>query len=443
MSVEDKTNQKYQLSEVLVVDDGTTPSLTEFGIIESHSNLGIISAGITSTGTTLSFIPEANIDVEVRSFQNAVGLIKESLATSTEIDLNNAAIVSNNGTYEGTETAVKKSFNLLHNQNEIFRRTFDGSSTDIIDVSNSTISIPDHFFVSGERVNYTFTGAGTTSAIGIATTSVTGIGTTDKLPSTLYVVKTNESTIKFADNPTDALAGSPKTFNITSVGIGTSHSITSTNQNSKALITIDNYIQSPIVSTALTSSLSLDVELTDNRVTLSGVTSFFGGDFIKMNDEIMKINTVGFGSTNIVLVDRNQLGTGLSTHSSGDLVTVVDGNYNIIDNTINFVEAPQGLTPIATSTNPPDQRDYQGIQTHSTFHGRTFMRNARVGTSSEAYDENYVFDDISSEFTGVGKTFTLRSEGVSVAGFSTNNGIILINGVFQGPTRYSSGNSRL
>ena len=433
VSVEDKTNRKYQLSEVLVVDDGTTPSLTEFGIIESHSNLGIISAGITSTGTTLSFIPEANIDVEVRSFQNAVGLVKESLATSTEIDLNNAAIVSNNGTYEGTETAVKKSFNLFHNQNEIFRRNFDGSSTDIIDVSSSTISIPDHFFVSGERVNYTYAGAGTTSAIGIATTSVTGIGTTDKLPSTLYVVKTNESTIKFADNPTDALAGSPKTFNITSVGIGTSHSITSTNQNSKALITIDNYIQSPIVATALTSSLALDVELTDNRVTLTGVTSFFGGNFIKMNDEIMKINTVGFGSTNIVLVDRNQLGTGLAAHSSGDLVTVVDGNYNIIDNTINFVEAPQGLTPIATSTNPPDQRDYQGIQTHSTFHGRTFMRSARVGTASEAYNENYVFDDISSEFTGVGKTFTLRSEGVSVAGFSTNNGIILINGVFQGP----------
>ena len=120
----------------------------------------------------------------------------------------------------------------------------------------------------------------------------------------------------------------------------------------------------------------------------------------------MKINTVGFGSTNVVLVDRTWMGTGLSTHSAGDLITLVDGNYNIIDNTVHFVEAPQGLTPIGSTTNPPDQRDYVGIATHSTFHGRTFMRSGVVGTSSEAYDDNYVFDDLSSQFTGVGKTFT-------------------------------------
>ena len=186
-------------------------------------------------------------------------------------------------------------------------------------------------------------------------------------------------------------------------------------------------------STALTSSLSLDVELTDNRVTMTGVTSFFGGNLIQINDEIMKINTVGFGSTNVVLVDRTWMGTGLSTHAAGDLITLVDGNYNIIDNTVHFVEAPQGLTPIGSTTNPPDQRDYVGIATHSTFHGRTFMRSGVVGTSSEAYDDNYVFDDLSSQFTGVGKTFTLSSSKQSVAGFSTNNAIILINGVFQGP----------
>ena len=87
----------------------------------------------------------------------------------------------------------------------------------------------------------------------------------------------------------------------------------------------------------------------------------------------------------------------------------------------------------SSTINPPDQRDYVGIATHSTFHGRTFMRSGVVGTSSEAYDDNYVFDDLSSQFTGVGKTFTLSSSKQSVAGFSTNNAIILINGVFQGP----------
>ena len=433
VSVEDTTNQRYQLSEVIVADDGDTPVISEFGILESHSSLGIISTGISTTSTVLSFIPNAGIDVQVRTFQNALSLVKESLIDNTTIDFNNAAINSGNGTYEGTERSLKRSFNLLHGGREIFRRTFDGSDSTGINTSENSVFIPDHFFVSGEEVTYNYTGAGTTSAIGIASTSVVGVGTTDKLPSTLYVVKVNESKVKFAANPTDALLSTPKVFDFVSVGIGTSHSITAKNQNSKALISIDNYIQSPIVSTALTSSLSLDVELTDNRVTMTGVTSFFGGNLIQINDEIMKINTVGFGSTNVVLVDRTWMGTGLSTHAAGDLITLVDGNYNIIDNTVHFVEAPQGLTPIGSTTNPPDQRDYVGIATHSTFHGRTFMRSGVVGTSSEAYDDNYVFDDLSSQFTGVGKTFTLSSSKQSVAGFSTNNAIILINGVFQGP----------
>ena len=62
---------------------------------------------------------------------------------------------------------------------------------------------------------------GTSEAIGIATTSVAGIGTTDKLPSTLYVVKVNESTVKVAENAANALNANPVVFDITSVGIGT------------------------------------------------------------------------------------------------------------------------------------------------------------------------------------------------------------------------------
>ena len=51
---------------------------------------------------------------------------------------------------------------------------------------------------------------------------------------------------------------------------------------------------------------------------------------------------------------------------------------------------PSRIDTNGSTTNPPDQRDYVGIATHSTFHGRTFMRSGVVGTSSEAYDDNYV-----------------------------------------------------
>ena len=55
----------------------------------------------------------------------------------------------------------------------------------------------------------------------------------------------------------------------------------------------------------------------------------------------MKINTVGFGTTNGLLVDRGWMGTGITTHPVGVAVTKVDGAYNIVNNTINFYTAPR------------------------------------------------------------------------------------------------------
>jgi hypothetical protein len=69
------------------------------------------------------------------------------------------------------------------------------------------------------------------------------------------------------------------------------------------------------------------------------------------------------------------MGTGISTHSNGDLVTKINGNYNIIDNVINFATAPYGLVPIGTTSASPDDVDYLGISTYSTFSGRSFMRS--------------------------------------------------------------------
>ena len=432
VSVEDTTNQRYQMSEVLVIDDGTDVSMTEYGIIQSHSSLGTVGAAVSTNGTQLTFTPEPSIDVQVRVFQNALSLVKDNIS-NTSIDLNNAEIISSYGNYDGTEKSVIRSFDLTHNQNPIFLRYFNGSDSNIVNTELNTIILPDHYFVTGEEIKYSYAGAGTTQAIGIAATVVTGIGTTDKLPSSVYVVKINESTIKLAGSAANALKSVPITFDIVSVGIGTSHSFTATNQNAKGLIAIDNYIQSPIVGTSITTTLDKNATTVDNRLTFTGITSFFSGNLIQINDEIMKVNTVGIGSTNIVLVDRPWMGTGLSTHSAGDVIRIIDGNYNIIENTIHFAEAPHGLTPIGTFTNPPNERDWTGIATHSTFQGRTFMRSGITNTTQETYETNYIFDGISNQFTGIGKTFTLTANNQNITGFSTNNAVVLINGVFQGP----------
>ena len=73
--------------------------------------------------------------------------------------------------------------------------------------------------------------------------------------------------------------------------------------------------------------------------------------------------------------------------------------YNIVEYRIHFAGAPFGKNPIGSITNPPDSRDFTGITTSSSFQGRTFLRNAAQRSTSETYADNYIFDDISRDFT--------------------------------------------
>ena len=432
VSAEDITNGETQFSEVIVADDGTTASIVEYANLETSSGIGTIDAAVTATGTQLYFTPNAGIDVEVRVFQLSLELF-DGNTRPNQVNFNNGKIITNSGDYEGTEKSVRREFNLTHNGDQIFQRNFDGSNVSIANTSTNTITIADHFFVTGEEVVYTHSGAGSTQAIGIASTSFVGVGTTDKLPSSVFIVKVNDSKVKLARSAEDALSAVPNTLDLITVGIGTSHTFTSKNQNAKCIILIDNMFQSPIVSSAVTTTLVNDILTTDNRLTFSGITSFFGGDLIQVDNEIMKINTVGLGSTNVILVDRPWMGTGISSHSANSEITKVTGNYNIVDNTLHFVEAPYGKIPLSSTTNPPDSRDWVGITTSSSFQGRTFLRSGVANGTQETYSKNYVFDDISNRFTGIAKTFTLTSDKQNTTGFSTENAIILINNIFQGP----------
>ena len=434
VSVEDTTNSQYQVSEIIVANDSSDVLITEFGNLETGSSIGTFDASASGGNIELTFTPIANADIEVRVFQNALGLI-DPKNTNTIIDLNNASVFAGYGDYTGTDADVKRQFNLTHNQLPIFERYFVGSASTVVDVSNNKVFIPNHYFVTGEELTYKHAGAGTTQAITIASTNIPGIGITDKLPSTVYAIKVDEVSIKFAGSAEDALKVVPTELDITSVGIGTSHSLTSKKQNSRVLVSIDNVIQSPVVSTAITTTLSTDLPITDNTLTLSGITSFFGGDLIKINNEIMRVDAVGIGSTNVLRVRRPWMGTGIGTHPSGALVTKIDGDYNIVDNTINFISAPYGPVPLSTTTASPDEVDYTGIATYSTFSGRSFLRSGVPNTDIEPYTNNYVLDDVSSQFTGFTTSFNLTSENSNVTGFSTDNAIILVNQIFQGPER--------
>ena len=62
---------------------------------------------------------------------------------------------------------------------------------------------------------------------------------------------------------------------------------------------------------------------------------------------------------------------------------------------------------------------------NSSFQGRVFLRSN--------YDGNNVFDDVSEQFSGITSSFELKTSGISTVGIKSDNGIVLINNIFQYP----------
>lgn len=431
LSIEDTTNSEYEIIEIGAINSTTNQEFVEFGnIYTGNAGLGTVGINSISSGLEIVYTPIANAAIEVRAYAMQLQIFDDNQRNSA-IDLNSVIINANHGVYEGTKLDVRTNFELNHRGDPIFRRVFDGSSETVVNLTSNTITVPNHFFVTGENVTYSSPGAGNTAAISIASTSVPGVGTTDILPSSAYVIKVGDGQIKLAPTAGDALATPPNPFDLTSVGIGNSHVVTSTNPNAKALMSIDNIIQSPITPSDNTATLSENVEF-DVSFEVSGITSFFSGDIIKIDNEYMKVLSTGVGGTTFINVTRARLGSSLESHTTGATVTKFNGNYNISESTVYFVDAPYGNNPIGSITNPPDERDWTGITTSSTFQGRTWMKRAGAATTFETYYSNYVFDDVSTQFTGLTSVFTLQSNSQNVTGVGTDL-VVLINGIYQKP----------
>jgi len=127
------------------------------------------------------------------------------------------------------------------------------------------------------------------------------------------------------------------------------------------------------------------------------------------------------------------MGTQVASHNIGTSVNLLGGNYNIIDNTIHFASAPFGATPIGTTTAGPDNVDWVGVTTYSSFQGRTFMRSGILNDDLDTYATNYTFDNIQSGFNGQRKVFTLTQNGQNLVGFATNQAIVLNSNILQEP----------
>ena len=334
-----------------------------------------------------------------------------------------------------------RGFEIKTSNNSVFEIVFDGSDSQLVDLGTNEINLNNHYFVSGEVIEYVPPGNDPANSILITPTDFgPGIGTTTVLPSRITIIKQDNQKVRVATSATNALLFNPIGVGFTSVGIGSTHIFRSLNPNNRLLVTINGTIQSPMVGSAYTTALSSSVGVGTTVINVVGITSIFGGDLIEIDDEVMLVAGVD-KNANTITVRRGWMGTEDSSHTSNTIVTKQIGNYNVLRNDIHFIEGPWGNSPVGfgtTATSAGDV-DYSGLTTSSRFSGRIFLRSALnqgfTTVFTDAYDNNYVYDDISDQFNGINTSFFLKYRGNDIDNVFASNTIILIDDIFQGPQR--------
>ena len=426
------------LHQVMMVSDQTDVytqqlpflSVSNDDILDDAAGIGTFGGEISGSNLILKFYPDANqtgqIDIEVFSkslysevdtFNEPLDLSYGSVTESIDEKFYNAI----NGS-----RIDRTNFSLTNDNIPIFSKKFNPNSVALA-ATTGIFTIQNHFFVTGEELIYT----PKSTIIGIGTSAMVTPG--GELPSTVYAIKLTEDTFKVAITTTAASSGIGTTF--TSLGEGNAHRFTMKERNTKCIITVDDLVQYPIASTKITHTLSGNVGgslgISTSIISLSGISTINPKDILLVDDEYMGVTNVGLGTTNIgpitnngsinlVEVKRGFIGSAASTHTDSTLVRLHKGAFNIVDDEIYFTESPRGNPQITKTTG---NLDFETSQ----FVGRVFLKSN--------YDNNKVYDDLSDEFTGIGRTFTLKVGGANTTGIGTeaSSGLIFINSIYQSP----------
>jgi len=411
--------------------------------IEEYDNiLGIGTFGVnfdSSNNFLLKFYPDSSFnssniqvsalnlciynDIDVSNTLNTPDLSYGNIVESVDLYAYNAPYGSR---------VQKTEFTLTNNNIPIFAKSFDPSDSTEVNLSTGLFTIDNHFFRTNEELVYT--PASTFVGVGATAMEYKGSGGIGELPTTVFAVRNNENSF-YISTTSPASVGTAVTF--VDVGGGNYHKFAMAKSNTKAMVSIDNILQSPVANTLLSYTLKDNVGgqigTASTIFGLSGISSITFNDILKINDEYLKVVNVGFGTTTIgpittgigttalVVTERGFVGTSATNHTDGSTVQLYRGSYNIVDEKIHFVHPPRGRSGgLRNSSNL--------LEPKSDFNGRVYLRND--------YSTNQVYDDISEQFTGIGQTFNLTVGGANTTGLgnSGGNGLLLINNLYQRPT---------
>ena len=440
--VEVSVGSTNALHQVMMIHDNNDIYVQQspFLSIGSTSGIGTFGGEYSGNNFELKFYPDSGINSEIKilSFNQCLYSTLDSINIAPDFTygtVNDSIDIIFYNAING-DRINRLDFDLKNDNIPIFAKTFNPSNSSILNLSTGIFTIKNHFFSPLEELIYnpksTFIDVGA-SSVGIGSTlNSAGIVTT-LLPSDVYVIKISENEFKLSTRKDYAVLGIGVTF--TSVGLGNAHQLEMKKKNEKVLITIDNVVQYPLLFTPTSHTLSGNdgqISAASSIFSLSGISTIVPRDILKIDNEYMGIINVGLGTTNagpitnngifnLVEVRRGFVGSSATSHNDSTQARIYKGSYNIVDNKIFFSESPRG--------NPQIERDSSNLRFEtSDFTGRVFLRNN--------YTSNQIYDDISSQFTGIGRTFTLTVGGANTVGLGTTggNGILFINGVFQTPT---------
>jgi len=448
-----ETSAIHQLIGMRDIDDVLT---VQYPFVSAGSTTGIGTFGgeISGSNINIKFYPDAEYSsslTEVQSFNQVL---------YTTNDFDNTPPVYRFGevekrlflsAYDGLNgnRANKTDFDLTHENTPIYTKTFNPTNTGILSTTTGIFTIDNHFYNTGEELEYT---PGST-IIGLAATAVSIASTTNSagvvttiLPTKVFPKVINERQFQLFSRVgfltlTDAL---PVTF--TGTGSGNAHKLNITKKLAKTVIGLDGIVQQPITYTSIQHNLDGAIGVGITQFILSGISSIQPRDVLKIDNEFMKVDQVGFTSVQngfindstavalgiatlpVVRVQRGSLGIGATPHSDNAAVRVHRGSFNIVDSKVYFLDPPKGNT---RSRRADDNLPF----VRAEFSGRTFLRSN--------YTTNMVFDDVSDNFTGIGRTYTLTVGGGNTSiGVGIGNGVLFINGVFQTPrTVNNTGNN--
>ena len=201
-----------------------------------------------------------------------------------------------------------------------FTATFDGSSASIVSVTNDTITMSDHRFITGQRVTYNDGGG----------TAITGLS-----DGVYFIIKVDKNRIQLASSVSNANSGTQ--INLTGLGSGSSHTLNVAfdGVNTKFKITHDSGTHAKVTRAS------------QLMISINGVLQ-------QPHDSASPSSGIGIAPDSVLVFST---APAITDDVFGSILSSNISSFEISDNKIDNFTGDNSTTNFTMSKSPPDPRN--------------------------------------------------------------------------------------